>query len=76
MLLKKNWGCGIVVFKMGFVHAKQVKVHISKAEKVCVTYPFLNKNGKWDTMFIEIDKKIFQELKERFEINDLKYKYI
>lgn len=40
---------------MGYIHAKDVKVHF-KGNKTMLKYPFKNKNNEWDTMYIPISE--------------------
>ncbi len=41
---------------MGFIHENLVEVHEAKNGNICLKYPFINKNGEQDTMYIALPK--------------------
>ena len=55
---------------MGYIKADSVKVHLSKNKKICLKFPFINKNNDIDNMYIEIDERIIDEIAIMEEIKE------
>lgn len=55
---------------MGYINQKLVMPHISNKGNICIKYPFINKNGESDIMYIGMSRQILDELDKELELRD------
>lgn len=58
---------------MGYIHSKDVEVHVSKTGNICVKYKFIDRNGQQDFMYIGLNDHIIDEVKRLKDLRESKH---